>query len=99
MDKLSKLKLILMEDGDNALLTDNQLIMLLQENDTFEQAVYNGFILKSQSDGHTLPDGSKLDNNREYWLTLAKNYRPSNAGTVNRADDFYLSDPYGRCRK
>lgn len=82
MDNLIRLKQLLHEDENSPILTDTQLITLINKHGGItSDTLYEGFLLKAQCDAGTLPDGTKTESNREYWLTLAKNCRPSQTGT------------------
>lgn len=43
----------------------------------FDNAMYEMCMLKAEDDSISLPGGLQLANNREYWLSLAKKYKPS----------------------
>ena len=43
-----------------------------------------GAIAKARMDGATLPDGTRMENSREYWLGLAAAYRPNRGGAIPR---------------
>ena len=88
MEELIILKQLLQEDEDNPTLDDQQLIAVLNRHGgVTDDAVYEGLLLKAQCDGCTLADGTRTESNRDYWLTLAKNYRTSHTGTYPAAAD------------
>lgn len=88
MDSLIKFKQILCEDDDNPTLNDTQLLAILNRHGGItDDAVYEGFLLKAQCDGCTLADGTRVESSRDYWLTMAKNYRKSHTGTYPAATD------------
>ena len=76
---LEKLKLLLEEDDDDArVLSDDKLEFLMVESGfCLARAAYRGALLKARATGVSLPDGVTLESQREYWLTLAKAYRPN----------------------
>ncbi len=79
-ESLSNMKKALREDA-MPLLSDEELMMLLTNSDSVEEAIYNGAILKSENttlqiNGMTTADTSK------YFLRIASLYRPNNTGIL-----------------
>lgn len=88
MDALALLKSLLSEDGECRALSDAQLsACLVRANGDAYAAAYYGAIIKAESSGITLPDGTTLPDNRAYWLSIAQMYRPNRGGALPRADD------------
>lgn len=77
MENLEKLKLILRE-SDSPFFTDEQLQFYLEQNDNdINKTAYECFLAKAEDDSISLPGGLGLPNNKEYWLRLAKKYKPN----------------------
>ena len=77
MSDLEKLKLILRE-SDSPFFTDDQLNFYLESNgNDIEKTAYQCFLLKAEDDSIALPGGLSLPNNKDYWLRLAKKYKPN----------------------
>lgn len=54
---------------------DKELELLLETNDNdIRKASYKGCVLKAAADDKLEVAGVKLSSNREYWLTLAKEF-------------------------
>ena len=71
-----------------AVFTQNELLTLLQKHHgCVNAASYEGLMLKAQSDSITLPDGMQLPDGRNYWLCLARLYRPSVSRNIPRAEE------------
>ena len=88
---LATLKAMLEETDDSArVLTDARLALLLTEATTLRDAAYQGALLKAHNDGVRMPDGTSVDSNRSYWLTVAASYRRNRGGPIPRADDVPL---------
>jgi hypothetical protein len=68
---------------------DDDLQLLLDKNDGNVQAAsYEGCLKKAAADDNLEISGIKLSSNREYWLTLAKQFKPAPNYIIsmNRAD-------------
>ena len=75
------------DDGCRCILKDEVLAALLKKYPCFELAAYYACILLARNDSLTLPDGTQLPSQREYWLSRAAALRPSRTRTLRRADD------------
>lgn len=87
-EKLETLK-IMLEETDEACrtLSDGQLAALLEAaGGDLRRAAYEGALRKARNDGITLPDGTRLESNREYWLAVARSYRTNHTGGMLRPD-------------
>jgi len=85
-EQLDRIKTVLDEAGGLRMLTDGQLEAYFQEaNGDVSGAIYLGALAKARMDGATLPDGTRLENSRDYWLGLAAAYRPNRGGAIPRA--------------
>lgn len=68
---------------------DEDLQLLLDKNNgDIQAASYEGCMKKAVADDSLTISGIKLDSNREYWLTLAKQFKPKAKYVTNmkRAD-------------
>ncbi len=71
-----------------ATFSDQELLTLLGKHDgNVNAASYEGLLIKAQSDSVKLPDGLELPDGRDYWLALARLYRPDTARNISRADE------------
>ncbi|PJI07047.1 MULTISPECIES: hypothetical protein [Clostridium] len=68
---------------------DDDLQMLLDTNDNdVKKASYEGCLLKANADDGLTLSNIKLSSNRDYWLTLAKQYETGSYSTsMRRADE------------
>lgn len=86
-ERLETLKTMLEEDDGCRVLNDDALEALLAEaGNDLRQAAYLGAMRKARNDAITLPDGTRLESQREYWLTVARSYRSNRGGGVRRTD-------------
>lgn len=77
MSDIEKLKLILRE-SDSPFFTDEQLQFYLeQNNDDINKTAYECLLAKAEDDSIALLGGLSLPNNKDYWVRLAKKYRPN----------------------
>lgn len=64
--------------------SDVQIGMLLEENlNAQDLAVYEGLLAKSRVDSIELPGGLKKPSNREYWLSMASEMRRKIASAID----------------
>lgn len=87
-EKLAYIKTILEETNDSCrALTDAQLsAFLTKAGGDADGAIYLGALAKAKVDSITLPDGTSLPSNREYWQALASAFRPNRGGVIHRSD-------------
>jgi hypothetical protein len=84
-EQLDLIKTVLDEAGAFRALTDGQIEAFVQEaRGDVNGAIYLGALAKARMDGVALPDGTRMENSREYWLGLAAAYRPNRGGTIPR---------------
>ena len=77
MGEIQELKLILREET-SPFFTDEEIAYYLNKNNgNINNAAYECLLLKAEDDSIALPGGLTLANNSEYWLRLAKKYKPS----------------------
>ena len=77
---LSKLKFILREK-EMPMFTDEELQEYLAEAESFEMALYDLLLLKSENTGLTV-SGLEIEDTSGYFRRLAQTYRPHNSGTL-----------------
>ena len=77
---LSKLKFILREQ-EMPMFTDEELQEYLAEAESFEMALYDLLLLKSENTGLTV-SGLEIEDTSSYFRRLAQTYRPHNSGTL-----------------
>lgn len=71
-----------------AAMDENTLLALLEKHGgDLRAASYEGLLRKAEDDSFRLPDGLTLSGSRDYWLRLARLYRPCAAHQMVRADD------------
>ena len=77
MGEIQELKLILREET-SPFFTDEEIAYYLNKsNGNVNNAAYECLLLKAEDDSMQLPGGLTLANNSEYWLRLAKKYKPN----------------------
>ncbi|CEP88616.1 Uncharacterised protein [[Clostridium] sordellii] len=82
MDKVLDLKLILREES-SPFFTDEELLFYLKKNNNdLRKTAYECLHIKAEDDSISLPGGLQLANNSEYWLRLAKRYKPKKRSFV-----------------
>ncbi len=73
--------------GCGCALSDEALYALLARYPCYELAAYHACVMMAREDSLELADGTHIPSQREYWLTRARELRPSRTGTVVRADE------------
>ena len=77
MGEIQELKMILREET-SPFFTDEEIAYYLDKNNgNINNAAYECLLLKAEDDSIALPGGLTLANNSEYWLRLAKKYKPN----------------------
>ena len=77
MGEIQELKMILREET-SPFFTDEEIAYYLNKNNgNVNNAAYECLLLKAEDDSIALPGGLTLANNSEYWLRLAKKYKPN----------------------
>ncbi|MCL2874259.1 MAG: hypothetical protein FWE29_04925 [Defluviitaleaceae bacterium] len=86
MKSLERLKVNIRE-GDVPFFTDEELVLILEEAGfDLRRASYMALIRKAENDGVRLPSGLTVSGNRDYWLSLARQYRPGLGRVLVRKD-------------
>lgn len=82
MEEILNLKIILREES-SPFFTDEELVFYFKKNNfDLNKTAYECFKLKAEDDSISLPGGLQLANNREYWLGLAREYKPKKRSFV-----------------
>lgn len=75
-------------DGGCPATGEDELLALLEKHHgDWRAAAYEGLLRKAEDDSFRLPDGLTLAGRRDYWLGLARLYRPCAGRQLLRADD------------
>lgn len=75
------------ECGCAAFSDDDLLLLLDRHGGNVNAASYEGLLIKARCDSLTLPDGLELPDGRNYWLALARLYRPDVCRNIPRAEE------------
>lgn len=79
MTNLEKLKMELRESS-SPFFKDADLLYYLEKYDNdLNKTIYECLLLKAEDDSISLPGGLSLANNSNYWLRLARKYRPNSS--------------------
>ena len=71
-----------------AAFSGDELLTLLQKHGgNVSAASYEGLLIKARCDSVRLPDGLELPDGRNYWLALARLYRPAVSRNIPRAEE------------
>lgn len=82
MEEILNLKIILREES-SPFFTNEELVFYFKKNNfDLNKTAYECFKLKAEDDSISLPGGLQLANNREYWLSLARQYKPKKRSFV-----------------
>ena len=77
MGEIQELKLILREET-SPFFTDEEIAYYLQKNNyNVNAAAYECLIIKAENDSISLSGGLNIADNQNYWLRLAKKYKPN----------------------
>lgn len=89
MEEIAELKFNLRETCEECrCFSDDELYALIDKNKgDVRAASYEGLLIKAENDGIVLPSGVSVENNRNYWLSLARHYRPNCNACIERADE------------
>lgn len=79
-ETLDRLKFILRE-SEMPMFTDEELQKYLDESESFELALYELLLLKSENTGLQL-SGLDIQDTSSYFRRLAQTYRPHNSGVL-----------------
>ena len=77
MGEIQELKLILREET-SPFFTDEEIAYYLNKNNgNINSTAYECLIIKSENDSISLPGGLNIADNQNYWLRLARKYKPN----------------------
>lgn len=79
-ENLDRLKFILRE-SEMPMFTDKELQKYLDDSDSFEIALYELLLLKSENTGLQV-SGLNIQDTSSYFRRLAQTYRPHNTGVL-----------------
>lgn len=79
-EMLDRLKFILRE-SEMPMFTDEELQKYLDNSDSFELALYELLLLKSENTGLQV-SGLNIQDTSSYFRRLAQTYRPHNSGVL-----------------
>lgn len=77
---LTRMKTILRET-DMPMFSDAELQSILENSNSFDEAVYEAAILKSENT-QLVVSGVTLADSSSYFLRIARRYRPSHSGQL-----------------
>ena len=80
VETLDRLKFILRE-SEMPMFTDEELQSYLDNSDSFELALYELLLLKSENTGLQI-SGRTIQDTSSYFRRLAQTYRPHNSGVL-----------------
>lgn len=80
VETLDRLKFILRE-SEMPMFTDEELQSYLDSSDSFELALYELLLLKSENTGLQI-SGLTIQDTSSYFRRLAQTYRPHNSGVL-----------------
>ena len=82
MGAIEELKIILREES-SPFFTDKDIEYYFNKNNNdINKTAYECLLLKAEDDSIALPGGLQLANNSDYWLRLAKQYKPKKRSFV-----------------
>ena len=77
MGEIQELKLILREETSPFFTNEEMAYYLNKNNYNVNAAAYECLIIKAENDSISLPGGLNIADNQNYWLRLAKKYKPN----------------------
>ena len=77
MGEIQELKLILREETSPIFTEEEKAYYIQKNNYNVNAAAYECLIIKAENDSISLPGGLNIADNQNYWLRLAKKYKPN----------------------
>lgn len=77
MGEIQELKIRLREESSPFFTEEELDYYLKQNNNDLDLTTYECLLLKAEDDSISLPGGLQLANNSQYWLRLARKYKPN----------------------
>ena len=87
MTALEELKFNLRESTYPYFTNDELNFMLEKYENDIDLTTYHAALLKAEVDEVHLPNGLSIANSRDYFLSIAKKFRPNRTQALRRADD------------
>lgn len=84
MDIIQEIKILIRETNEeDTYFSDSELRYYLKKNnEDLEATVYELLLIKAEDDSISLPSGLKTNSSENYWLRLARKYRPNGSRTL-----------------
>lgn len=82
MGEIQELKIRLREEASPFFNDEELYYRFHKNNNDLDRTTYECLLIKAEDDSISLPGGLQLANNREYWLSLAKLYKPNKRSFV-----------------
>ena len=84
MDEISELRILIREDNEENRYFDDEEIRFhfIRNNRDVNATAYALLLIKSEDDSCKLPSGIEVASNSEYWLRLARRYRPNGSRVI-----------------
>lgn len=79
LNEMDELKMLIREaDEDNRYFSNEELRYYLRRNNSdIEATAYELLLIKAEDDSAKLPNGFEVNSSENYWLRLARKYRPN----------------------
>ena len=79
LNEMDELRMLIREAGeDNRYFSNEELRYYLRKNDLdIEATAYELLLIKAEDDSVALPNGFSTNSTENYWLRLARKYRPN----------------------
>lgn len=79
LNEMDELRMLIREaDEDNRYFSNEELRYYLRKNDLdIEATAYELLLIKAEDDSAKLPNGFSTNSTENYWLRLARKYRPN----------------------
>lgn len=79
LNEMDELRMLIREaDEDNRYFSNEELRYYLRKNDLdIEATAYELLLIKAEDDSTKLPNGFSTNSTENYWLRLARKYRPN----------------------
>lgn len=84
MEVLDEIRMLIREtDIEARYFSDEEIRYYYRKNkESIEATVYELLIIKSEDDSCKLPSGIEVKSSAEYWLMLARRYRPNRSRVI-----------------
>lgn len=84
MEILDEIRMLIREiDVEDRYFSDEEIRYYFKRNNQdVDATVYELLILKSEDDSCKLPSGIEVSSSKDYWLMLARKYRPNRSRVI-----------------